>query len=113
MKIDAVEPQNVANSKRTFRSFLGEIFVDSKANLKRTELSVAFVSVPNGNDPMVSIGSKIVGIDDKKKNKKTDTFVYGCRRICGIVLSWSVKAIYYIPFSNTQGILFVILNITF
>lgn len=114
LKFSTIEPQDVANSKRIFRSFLNEIFsCSAEASLKIKNLSIAFVTEPNSKDPIVSIGSRIVGVDDKKKNKKYENFVYGCKRICGIVVCWSITAIYYIPFSNTKGIVFIALNITF
>lgn len=103
LKFSAIEPQNVANSKRLFRAFLSKIFSNSGANLRKADLAVSFVTVPYSIDSMVSIGSKIVGVNEKKKSKKNDTYIYGCKKICGIIVSWGIDAIYFIPFSSSPG----------
>ena len=71
----------------------------------RKDLALAIVTEPCARDPALTIGNKIIGgVDDKKKKeKKADAYVYENKKVCGIVVSWGLKSVYYMPFSNTQG----------
>lgn len=101
ISLKTVEPVNVANSKRTFRLFRTEI-EGAKADERRKDLAVAFVTEHCTREPTCTIGNKIVGTE-KKKEKKADAYVYGDRKLCGIVVSWGTKAVYYMPFGITAG----------
>ncbi|XP_031783753.1 DNA polymerase theta isoform X2 [Nasonia vitripennis] len=101
ISLKTVEPVNVANSKRTFRLFRADI-EGMKADERRKDLAVAFVTEHCTREPTCTIGNKIVGIEEKKKKeKKADAYVYGDRKLCGIVISWGTKAVYYMPFGIT------------
>lgn len=99
----SIAPINVANSRRIFRTFREDI-ENSIQSSQEKDLSLAFATEPHAQEPASNIGGRIVGTEEqKKKDKKPDAYVYGDRRLCGVIVSWGQNALYYMPFTNTRG----------
>ncbi|XP_023248277.1 DNA polymerase theta [Copidosoma floridanum] len=91
----SVKLVNVATSKQTFRLFRNEV--------KRKNMAIALVTEPYNRDPVLTIGGRIVGTENKKNTKKTEPFVYKNSKVRGVIFSWGMKAVYYVPFNNSIG----------
>jgi hypothetical protein len=110
ISLKETEPVNVANSRRTFRLFRSEI-ENSPENKGRSDLAVAIVTEACARDPVVAIGNRIIGIEERRKDRRADAYVYKDKKICGIVISWGAGSTYYMPFGNTPGTAFLSSNV--
>ncbi|XP_011500903.1 PREDICTED: DNA polymerase theta-like [Ceratosolen solmsi marchali] len=101
ISLKATEPVNVANSRRAFRLFRSNI-EGSSTNEQKHNLAVAIVTEMCAREPVVAIGNRIIGIEERRKDRKADAYIYRDKKIYGIVISWGAGNTYYMPFGNTQ-----------
>lgn len=59
------------------------------------------------NNDVNNIGSKIISstnVERKKRSRKSESYVYADKKLCGAAISWENNIAYYISFYNEQGI---------
>ncbi|XP_058794541.1 DNA polymerase theta [Phymastichus coffea] len=99
---ESIVPVNVVNSKRTFRLFREDIESSLKSG-QRNNLALSLVTEPHLKEPVSTIGKRIVGIEEKKKKeKKSNTYIYDDRKLTGVIVSWGINSLYHLPFTNTR-----------
>uniref|UniRef100_A0ABD2WL81 DNA-directed DNA polymerase n=1 Tax=Trichogramma kaykai TaxID=54128 RepID=A0ABD2WL81_9HYME len=100
ISLKSIDATFVANSQRLFKDFRAKIEIE-----KRKEMAVAMVTESYEQEPQTTIGNRIVNgsAEKRKKDRKNETHIYANKKICGIVFSWGVGAVFYMAFENTVG----------